>query len=335
VRFLARAPGKLVVLGEYAVLAGAPALVIAVDRYCRASIGPSDDSHCHLETRAPRPRRISRAPGDPIGVALVDLVCKETLEPRSVKPWRAVLDSTELFGAQGKLGLGSSAAAISAWAGVWAAWTDAAGLRTAGPAVERLIRLHRAFQNGAGSGLDVAASLTGGAIEFRLEGAARPRIATVRLPKSVPLKGVFTGSAASTPSLVAHHRKWAAACPEAAERQWQLMASVAEAGCAAARNDDADAFLEAVSDYGRHLDSLGKAMGADIVTAEHRAIGAAAGDYCVSYKVSGAGGGDLGIAFARDPDALGAFASAVRATGYRVIDLEFDRHGLTVEDGRQ
>jgi phosphomevalonate kinase len=30
----ARAPGKVVVLGEYAVLDGAPALVLAVDRYC-------------------------------------------------------------------------------------------------------------------------------------------------------------------------------------------------------------------------------------------------------------------------------------------------------------
>ena len=332
-RFVARAPGKLVVLGEYAVLGGAPALVIAVDRYCRASIGPSDDSQCHLETRAPRPRRIDRAPGERTGVALVDLVCDATFELRRVKPWRAVLDSTELFDSEVKLGLGSSAAAIGAWAGVWAAWADAAGLRTPRPTVERLIQVHRAFQHGAGSGLDVAASLTGGAIEFRLEGSARPRVSTVRLPKQVPLKGIFTGSAASTTGLVAHYRKWAAACPEAAGQQWQIMATVAEAGCAAARNDDADAFLEAVTDYGRRLDSLGKAMGADIVTAEHRAIGAVAGDYSVSYKVSGAGGGDLGIVFARDPEALEAFASAVRTRGYRVIDLELDRQGLTVEDG--
>ncbi len=331
-RFVARAPGKLVVLGEYAVLDGAPALVIAVDRYCRASIGPSEDSACHLETRAPLSRRVRRTPGEPSGVALVDLVCSETHGLQRLKPWRAVLDSTELFGARGKLGLGSSAAALSAWAGVWAAWAGAGGLRTPKPAVERLIRLHRALQDGAGSGLDVAASLTGGAIEYRLEDTAVPRVATVRLPKRVPLKGVFTGSAASTPGLVAHYRQWAAARPEAAQRQRQIMASVAEAGCAAARNDDADAFLAAVTDYGRHLDSLGKAMGADIVTAEHRAIGAAADDHGISYKVSGAGGGDLGVAFARDPDALETFASAVRTKGYRIIDLDLDRHGLTVED---
>ena len=334
-RFVARAPGKLVVLGEYAVLDGAPALAIAVDRYCRASIEPSDDSECHLETRAPHARRIRRAPGEPTGVALVDLVCGETPSPRRLKPWRAVLDSSELFGAQVKLGLGSSAAALSAWAGVWTAWAAASEPRGPKPAVERLIRMHRAFQHGAGSGLDVAASLTGGAIEFRLEHGATPRIATVRLPKRVRFAGVFAGSAASTPGLVAQYRQWAAACPEAAERQWQTMAAVAEAGCAAASNDDADAFLGAVTEYGRYLDSLGRAMGADVVTAEHRAIHAAAEDHGISYKVSGAGGGDLGIAFARDPDTLDAFASSVRAKGYRVIDLDLDLHGLTLEDSTQ
>ena len=331
-RFVARAPGKLVVLGEYAVLDGAPALVLAVDRYCHASIRPSEDSACRLETRAPRPRRIRRKPGEPTGVALVDLVCRETPELHKLAPWRAVLDSTELFGTQGKLGIGSSAAALCAWAGVWAAWTGAARLEPPKPQVEHLIRLHRAFQHGAGSGLDVAASLTGGAVEFRLEDGAIPRVATVRLPERVLLKGVFTGSNASTPGLVARYREWAAARPEAAQRQWRGMAAVAEAGCAAARNEDAGAFLGAVTDYGRHLESLGKAMGADNVTAEHRAIGAAADEHDISYKVSGAGGGDLGIALARDPDALAAFASAVRSKGYPVIDLDIDRQGLTVEE---
>lgn len=331
-RFVARAPGKLVVLGEYAVLGGAPALVIAVDRYCRASIGLSTDRACHLETRAPGPERISRAPGEPTGVALVDLVCGETHRLQELKPWRAVLDSAELFDARGKLGLGSSAAALCAWAGVWAGYAGAGGLSVREPEAENLIRIHRALQHGAGSGLDVAASLTGGAIEFRLENGATPRIGTVRLPNSVRFTGVFTGSAASTRGLVARYRDWVTAAPEAAERQWRSMAAVAEAGCAAARNDDKDAFLGAVRDYGRYLDSLGQAMGADIVTADHRAIDAAARDHGIAYKVSGAGGGDLGIAFSPEPESLGAFASSVRSQGYRVIDLDLDHAGLTVEE---
>jgi mevalonate kinase len=36
-RFYARAPGKVMLSGEYAVLDGAPALVMAVDRYASAT----------------------------------------------------------------------------------------------------------------------------------------------------------------------------------------------------------------------------------------------------------------------------------------------------------
>ena len=48
----ARAPGKLVALGEYAVLDGAPAVVLALDRYAEVSIEPSDDGACRLVTRS-------------------------------------------------------------------------------------------------------------------------------------------------------------------------------------------------------------------------------------------------------------------------------------------
>ena len=59
----ATAPGKLVVLGEYAVLAGAPALVLAVDRRCRVDLGPSDDERCQLRIRAPESREVTFSVG--------------------------------------------------------------------------------------------------------------------------------------------------------------------------------------------------------------------------------------------------------------------------------
>ena len=56
--FVARAPGKLVALGEYAVLDGAPALVLAVDRYAaghrrpRAADGAVPAHDCVRPSRA-------------------------------------------------------------------------------------------------------------------------------------------------------------------------------------------------------------------------------------------------------------------------------------------
>src|SRR5690606_10516042 len=285
---IARAPGKAVVLGEYAVLAGAPALVLAVDRYARASIRSRSGGTSGLETRLPERRRIEAPIGADTGVELVDLVRRALGGERSA--WRASLDSSEFYLAGRKLGLGSSAAALVAFAGAWSAW---AGLPR--PTLGEAIELHRRFQRGAGSGLDVAASLVGGAIEFRLDTGREPRVGSVQLPKGVGFAGIFAGRSASTPALLARYHEWRAEKPrEAADRQ-RAMERIAESGCAAAGRGESEEFLHAVDRYGRELAALGHAIGAEIVTAEHRALAETARRFGVIYKVSGAGGGDLGL----------------------------------------
>jgi len=331
VRTVARAPGKLVVLGEYAVLDGAPALALAVDRYVVATLEPSRDDECCLRTLAPTPIERRFARGEPSGEALVDVVIGDA---RAVPAWRGSLDSTALFDGRTKLGLGSSAAALCAWAGAWAAAGRARGLAAAAPvpALDGLIALHRAFQGGRGSGIDVAASLTGGVIEFRLDPSGMPRIGSVRLPNSVGFAGIFAGRSASTPEFVARYRDWKAARPAEAAAMFRRLSAAAEAGCAAADGEAAEAFVEAIADYGRGLLDLGVALGADIVTAEHRQIGEYARQHGVAYKVSGAGGGDLGLACAIDRNALAAFESAVRSQGFRVLELGVAERGLTVNE---
>lgn len=325
---VARAPGKLVALGEYAVLDGAPALVLALDRYAEATIAASADGVCHLETRAPLPVERRFAPGTASGAGLVDLVAATASPPLA---WQATLDSSAFFVGPAKLGLGSSAAVLCAWAGAFAAFARAAGRDLPAPALPALIDLHRAFQGGRGSGLDVAASLTGGAITFSLDSSGLARIGSVRLPNSVGFAGIFTGRSASTPELVAHYRAWRRDHPEQAASLYRRLAAVAELGCAAARGDDPDAFVESIADYGRVLQNLGEAIGAEIVTAEHRQIGDHARRFGVAYKVSGAGGGDLGLACAVDREALAAFTKSVTDRGFNVINVSLAEHGLVVE----
>ena len=327
-RIVARAPGKLVVLGEYAVLDGAPALVLAVDRYAVATLEPSRDGECSLRTLSPEPIERRFAPGAPSGTPLVDLVTASV----AARAWRGSLDSTELYSGATKLGLGSSAAALCAFAGAWHAYARADGNAAPTPTLAGLVRLHRAFQGGRGSGIDVAASFAGGVVEFRLDPSGMPRIGSVRLPNSVGFAGIFTGRSASTPEFVARYRDWKAARPAEAAAMIRRLGAAAEAGCAAASGEAADAFVEAIADYGRGLRDLGVAIGADIVTAEHRQIGEHARRHGVAYKVSGAGGGDLGLACARDRAALAAFETAVREQGFRVLGLGVAERGLTVDE---
>ncbi len=172
----------------------------------------------------------------------------------------------------------------------------------------------------------------GGVVEFRLDVARAPQVGSVRLPNSVGFAGIFAGRSASTPAFVAHFRAFQAARPAEAAALLRRLSATAEAGCAAARGDAAGAFVEAIADYGRGLACLGEAIGADIVTAEHRQIGEHARRHGVAYKVSGAGGGDLGLACALDEGALDAFKASVRERGFRVIELGLAERGLTVNE---
>jgi len=327
---IARAPGKLVVLGEYAVLAGGPALVTAVDRYCVASLRPSDDELCLLHTHADcvADRRFGRAEAS--GVAVVDSVIRHW-PTEHVGAWRGRLDSSQLFAAGRKLGLGSSAAALVAWAGAWSAYSRSETDSAAALPLADLVGLHRAIQGSAGSGLDVAASLHGGVLAYRSVAVDRPEAVSVGLPNSVRFVGVSTPRAASTPDMLARFEAWRAAEPAAAEGQLDRLCRMAELGVASAGAGDAAQFLDAVRDYGRELDRLGAAIGVAIVTPEHAAITEVAGRTGVTYKVSGAGGGDIGLGFATDEDALEAFAAAV-PVGCVVLRLAIDQAGLVIEE---
>jgi phosphomevalonate kinase len=325
--FVARAPGKLVALGEYAVLEGAPAVVLALDRYVEAAIGPCEDGACRLTVRAAEVVEQRFAPGTSSGAPLVDLVTATVAEPLA---WSGTIDSQALFAGSAKLGLGSSAAVLCAWAGAYTAFARSRGAAAPELGVAELIDLHRRFQGGKGSGLDVAASYTGGAITFSLAASGVPQIGSVRLPNSVGFAGIFAGRSASTPGLVAHYRAWRRDRPREAEALMRRLAALAEAGCAALQAGDAAAWLDAFATYGRGLQELGEAIGADIVTAEHREIGVEAARHGVAYKVSGAGGGDLGLACAADLGRLEAFRKSVSDRGFPVINVSLAEHGLSV-----
>ncbi|HUQ50718.1 MAG TPA: hypothetical protein VM692_00765, partial [Gammaproteobacteria bacterium] len=70
---VARAPGKVVALGEYAVLDGAPAVVLAVDRFVEVTIAASPDGACRLVMKAGATTERVLVPGQPTGLPLLDL----------------------------------------------------------------------------------------------------------------------------------------------------------------------------------------------------------------------------------------------------------------------
>lgn len=325
---IASAPGKVVLLGEYVVLDGGQALVMAVDKRCRAEIAQVSGECGCLKMQMQDVEVSSFGQGEPTGSSLIDaLVDSADLCP-PWPVWSSTIDSSEFFSDGLKLGLGSSAAALVAFAG--AAWV-AAGKRGQ-PGLSELIACHRGFQGGAGSGIDVAAALVGGVVEFSLNQESQAQISSVQVPKSVGFAGIFAGGSASTPGLVGQYRQWADTGSAEANALRQRLIAAADRGCVAVHEDDGAAFVAAIAEYGRCLEELGHEMGADLVTAEHRQIGKIAGEMGLAYKVSGAGGGDVGIACGLDLDALRSFSDKAAKGGFRVVPLMIDELGLLVEE---
>lgn len=166
------APGKLVLLGEYAVLDGAPAVVCAVDRGVRCVVSPG-------------PRRAHVTPGDDRFVAAALDACEAPANTYTFSAWNPV-------DAETKVGFGHSAAAT-------VAALHAAGLR-GDELLARGLAVHHQVQ-GSGSGVDVAASSVGGLLRFQA-GVASP------LPPIAPIV-VWSGASALTGPRVSAYSAWA------------------------------------------------------------------------------------------------------------------------------
>jgi phosphomevalonate kinase len=350
---LASTPGKMVLLGDYAVLEGAPALVMGVNRHAKVRI--SAKAGGMAEVTAPDmnvaqvPLRIG-ADGLPewLGTAeqneklrLVDQVLRglhaEGLAPPPGRGFSLQLDTSEFFdvGAAGrsKLGLGSSAALTVALASAVAVFVGR-GAATANRRVwlEHLLQLHRNFQGGHGSGVDVAAGLIGGVIAYRLlEGGTQPRFDPVNWPAGVHARFVWTGRSASTSDFLGRLAAWRKGHGAEYAGHMRALTAIAQAACDAAAQARAAVFVESATAYGAALREFGAACGLEIFSPEHLQLGRLAAEAGLSYKPCGAGGGDFGVVFALEPERLEQAERGIAAAGFRCVPLGVDEQGLHLE----
>lgn len=339
------APGKLILTGEYAVLHGAPGLVMAVNRHARVTLQQPRQGTSMLES-VQLQRTSASLSFDPEGnplwadararasFALVDTLLRHraSLGLACIPGFDAQLDTQQFFDTQDggrKLGLGSSAALIVALSLALRGW--AGGPPTpAGDLLPGLIQVHANFQGGRGSGIDLAASLHGGLLEYRRESATgAPVCRQRRLPPRLMMRAVWTGRSASTPVFLATLQAASKADPAGWQAMRHRLVQGAERACQTlARLQD---WLEAVSAYGDELRALGAFAGLPIYSPEHQRLAQLAVLSGVTYKPSGAGGGDLGLALGDDPDRLEHFCKAAMQAGFRCPALDLEPRGAHLE----
>jgi phosphomevalonate kinase len=351
------APGKIILIGEYAVLEGGPSYVRAVDVRARVRIEPRPEGFL-LEapdvkvptvdfSLDPKGSVIWGRPehaADPVPaeLGLAGAVLSEAFGEMSLpSPCRIRLDTSEFFcattrGGRGKLGLGSSAALTVALYAAVLRWARAEQKAASHPGglLARLQTLHRSHQRGRGSGLDVAASLHGGTFVYR-RGSPVPELIPLPLPPGLELLCVWSGRSASTGGFLERLAAWRRRNEQAYARYMRELARIAELGIQAAASGDARGFCEALREYARSLDNLGAAASLPIVSPVHRRIGRLAAKHGLTYKPSGAGGGDIGIALGNELRTTQRFREDLKNEGFLVLDCPEASDGLRYEPTSQ
>lgn len=351
-----RAPGKLFVAGEYAVLEpGQPAIVMAVDRYVTVTVAAAEGADVVVDSdlldHEVRLRRDVRGlhhltPADAAHVrgtlrhllSAVEVVERLRAERElPLAPLRVTARSS-LHERGTKIGLGSSAAVTVAATEAVADYYD---MRLS-PAVRFRLALLASIRSDAGpSGADLAASTWHGWIVYRApdRGALRRSVQlrgiaeTLRAPwpglsiqalpppRGLALQVGWSGSPASTAALVAD---LTASDWWRGSRRTSFLADSETCVTAALRaleQGEPDALLEAVR-AARHLLARVDADASPGIFTERLTRLCDTAEACGgAAKPSGAGGGDCGIALLPDRQPLSVLRTRWAETGIRPLSL--------------
>lgn len=348
---VSRAPGKLYVAGEYAVVEpGQPAVLVAVDRYLEVVVeDPSREGvgRVRSDRYAASPLTWRRTDGalvvdggarDHVARTLctVDRLRAEAGRPPASFDLRISSDLEEPDGR--KLGLGSSGAVVAA---LVAALDELYGLGLTLLQRYRLALLATVLVSPRASGGDLAASTFGGWVRY----ASPDRAALLRdlgrgdvsaalaspgwdgsevrplpSPDALRLLVGWTGSPASTDSLVAGVRggdpRATASAPDFLAASRACVDDLVEA-----LRGDQTAAPDVVRRARRLLQELGAASGTTIETERLRLLCDVAEEHGAAAKPSGAGGGDCGIAVLPAGRPTAGILTGWAAHGIRHLDL--------------
>ena len=304
------APGKIFLVGEYAVLDGGVAVLAAVSRYAVAQYLPGSEPQSRVVDEAVKRSLIA------IGEA------SAALPPGSV-----LVDTDSFCQGKVKVGLGSSAATAVATVG---AMFETAGLSIEGMQHEVFSvaeAAHNAAQGGVGSGADVAAAVWGGFITFTRPAEGPPVIEPIVVPAGLHLVVFWTGESADTRDLVESVQSYARLAPSSYRMLMGALRTTAERFVNELAAGRATGAVVAAGRYGRQLAELGKAAGVKIVTDAFERAAALARELGGDAKPSGAGGGDVGLALFATPEAAALFVRACQPA-LSVLDVSLARSGV-------
>jgi phosphomevalonate kinase len=321
----ASAPGKVILSGEYAVLDGAPAMCMAVDRRARVTVEHNDEDHHvvaapgYTESKA----RFRVADGVVEWLAggedfkLVEDLW-QTAHIETSRHFSIRLDTSAFVDVESgaKIGIGSSAALMTAFA---TALCRACDVEEDPGSIA--FAAHRAFQKGLGSGVDIACCSRGGLIEYTM---GKDTGNAVNWPDGLVFGLFWSGVSVSTSAKLEHLiRSDRQPSREALTYASRRVASAWGSG-------NAQEVLLEYRDYIRVLREFSDDHGLGIFDAGHAEMVAAAEAAGLVYKPCGAGGGDVGIVLSSDAESIAEFVDRAKELGFRHLAISADPLGVQV-----
>jgi phosphomevalonate kinase len=289
----ARAPGKVVLSGAYAVLEGAPCIVTAVDRYVEAD-SSKQAAHIADEVRAAMP------------------------------PPYPYIDANELRSGDRKLGLGSSAAIVVA--SLAATLPGECESRSARQALFTTAWAAHKRAQGGGSGVDVAAATFGGTLCYHYAPDKPGAWAPVTLP-ALHFEIWCCPNAASTRGYLERVRLFKMENPNTHEAIFTTLANAARQAHEACLTANGATFVQALRTQARGFEELGQRVQISIFTPEVSALYTLAQREGAVVMPAGAGGGDL-VLYCSSKAPSADLVSARVARHIESLDVEFGARGV-------
>jgi phosphomevalonate kinase len=329
----AQAPGKLMLAGEYAVLGPAgEALAVAVAPCLKARAEPGEQWSLVRTDRGIAWEDGEAVPSELVfahaALQTVRDACADAMVPHRISTHAPAVttDST-------KRGLGSSAsAAVAVTAALCAATSATLDKRRV---LDLALKAHRFAQGGLGSGYDVATITMGGLVHWRPARVAGESVGgheaeTIDWPRGLHMIAGYTGQSASTPNFL--ERLQAIASEDATELTHELMALGRPVSglIQAFRLGALDEVLAGIEACHHALVAWDLARSLGVMTPAIEAMVCGAQLVGASAKVSGAGGGDSVVAFAKDPAVLEALAAAWTAEGFAPMTINVHHPGVSI-----
>jgi phosphomevalonate kinase len=362
------APGKLVIAGEWAMLEmGNPGLIAAVDKRLWIKAKPANEISITIKDfgikdlkadfdgklKWKRDLKEKEAIDTQFIKGAIEITLKY-LQDLKIPPKRFRIDSWSdqiEIGGQ-KIGFGSSAASVVA--------TVAALLKLHGQDIEsqkakeliyKLATIaHYLVQGKLGSGFDVAASTFGGIFVYKrfdptwlvkqVENRSIKEIVTsqwpglyieqLEIPKGLRFLVCWTKSSASTTAMIRQMERFKTSQPSEYNRIYDNIANLVKKLIVAWKRQNKKEILAFIKKNEIFLRELTKKSGVPIETAELKMLSDIAERGGGAGKLSGAGGGDCGIAICFDKSVEKKIVNEWSKAGLLPLNVKIDRNGVKI-----